>query len=72
MNLNSSHSQLLDLNKQALIKWQELNGSWNDSNAKKFESEFVLPLLKKLELSVNSINEINEVFNNIKADFPHE
>lgn len=72
MNLNSSYSNLLDLNKQLQTQWKGIKGTWNDSNAQKFESEFISPLVKQLELSLNSINEIENTFKTIKEDFPNE
>ncbi|MCM8537902.1 MAG: hypothetical protein NE334_18315 [Lentisphaeraceae bacterium] len=72
MNLNSSYSNLLDLNKQLQNKWKEVQSSWSDSNAQKFEREFISPLIKQLELSLNSISEIENTFKTIKEDFPNE
>ena len=72
MNLNSSYSSLLDLNKQLQTKWQDVKTSWTDSNAQQFEKEFILPLAKQLDLSLHAISEINETFKTIKDDFSHE
>lgn len=68
MNFQSSKQQLLDSSKQVSYKWKKVRETWQDKNADNFYKDYIQQLERQLKASLDSIDEIDEIFKEIQKD----
>lgn len=68
MNFQSGKQQLLDHSKQVSFRWKKVREIWQDQNADNFYKDYVQHLERQLKASLDSIDEIDEIFKEIQKD----
>lgn len=68
MNFQSGKQQLLDSSKQVSYKWKKVREVWQDQNADNFYKDYMQNLERQLKASLDSIDEIDEIFKEIQKD----
>lgn len=68
MNFQTGKQQLLDSTKQLNFKWNKVKEVWQDQKADQFYKTYIQQLERQLKASLDSIDEIDELFKNIQKD----
>ncbi|MCM8541306.1 MAG: hypothetical protein NE328_13625 [Lentisphaeraceae bacterium] len=68
MNFQSGRQQLLDSSKQLSYRWSKVREVWQDQKADSFHKNYIQNLERQLKASLDSINEIDEIFKEIQKD----
>ncbi|MCM8527827.1 MAG: hypothetical protein NE327_15000 [Lentisphaeraceae bacterium] len=68
MNFQSGRQQLLESSRKLSYKWSKTREIWQDKNADSFHKDYIQNLERQLKASLDSINEIDEMFKEIQKD----
>ena len=68
MSLNASKSRLAALTKDLTAKWRETREYWRDDRARDFEQRYMDELLSSVSNTLNTIDTLERVLNQIRSD----
>jgi hypothetical protein len=67
-DLSSGAAKLALALKQLNIKWEQAAETWNDSTAKKFQEDFLVPLTPDVKQTLEAIGRLAEVLDRAERD----
>jgi hypothetical protein len=68
MSLAASKSRLAALTKDLHARWRETRESWQDEKAREFEQRYMDDLLASVTHTLNSIDRLERILNQIRSD----
>lgn len=68
MGVHEGQGQLGRATKDLLRRWIELKAGWNDTNAKQFEENVIVPIEIEVRNASAAMAQIATVLNNAKRD----
>ncbi len=68
MSVSAGMGKLRDAAKQLRLQWFEVQGSWQDENARRFHENHVAPLLARLRMVEQAMSQIGSTVQKARRD----
>ena len=68
MNFQTSKQQLLDSSRKMSQNWKKTKEIWQDQKSEQFYKTYIENLERQLQASLQSIDEIDELFKEVEKD----